>query len=273
MKEITDRLRRPAVLATLLVAAATPASAQELRDFCADRPGLGTPACTLDPGHVMVESALADWTLQRDRTQRTDTVTLADTLVRIGLDSQTEAQVGWAAYGHQRTRDKMTGAVDTDAGVGDVSLALRRNLLSPDGSGTALAAMVIATLPTGGKAIGAGDWGASFLLPFNTDLTEKVSLEITPEIDAAVDQDRRGRHLAYGSVIGLELPVTKSLSATPEIALFRDDDPSGHTTRAQAALSIAWQRGDNLQFDAGGAVGLNRTTDDLELFVGIARRF
>jgi hypothetical protein len=273
MKEISDRLCRPWWLAALLGATATPASAQELRDFCADRPGLGTPACTLDPGHVMVETAFGDWTLQRDRTRRTDTLILADTLVRIGLDTRTEAQIGWAAYGHQRSRDRMTGAVDRDAGVGDVSLALRRNLSSPDGSGTALAAMMIATLPVGGKAIGAGDWGASFLMPFNTDLTGQVSLEITPEIDTAVDQDRSGRHLAYGGVVGLDLPLTHALSATPELAIFRDNDPSGRTTKSQAALALAWQRGHDLQFDAGCANGLNRTTDDLELYVGIARRF
>lgn len=253
--------------------AAVPAQAQELRDFCADRPGLGTPACTLDRGRVMVEVGLADWTLDRSGPQRTDTVTFADTLVRIGLDTQTEAQVGWATFGIQRQRDGLAGTVDHSRGVGDVTLALRRNLGNPDGSGLSVAVMGAGTLPTGGQTIGAGDWGASLLVPMSLDLPGDLNLQVTPEVDAAVDEDRHGRHMAYGSVVGLQVPVGKTLSATGELSVFRDNDPGEHATKSIAGLSLGWQRGKNLQFDAGANIGLNRTTDDLELYVGIARRF
>ncbi|MFD1788833.1 transporter [Sphingomonas floccifaciens] len=258
------------ILLTALVA--TPAQAQGLRDFCADRPGLGTPACTLDPGHVMAETGLADWTLDRSAGQRTDTTTLADTLLRIGLDAQTEAQVGWTAVGLQRQRDA-SGMVERSAGVGDMTLALRRNFSNPDGSGVSVAAMGIASLPTGGQTIGAGDWGAAMLVPMSVDLPGGLNLQLTPEVDAAVDEDRHGRHLTYGSVVGLQLPFGKSLSATGELSVFRDDDPGQHVTKSIAGVSLGWQRGKNLQFDAGANVGLNRTTDDLELYVGVARRF
>ncbi len=253
--------------------AAIPAQAQGLRDFCADRPGLGTPACTLDPGHTMVEVGLANWTLDRSGPQRTDTATFADTLVRIGLDSQTEAQVGWSAFGIQRERNGLAGTVDSSRGIGDVTLALRRNLSSPDGTGFSLAVMGAATLPTGGQTIGAGDWGASLLVPVSVDLPGDLNLQLTPEIDAAVDEDRHGRHVAYGSVVGLQFPVGKTMSATGELSVFRDNDPFDHSIRSVAGLSIGWQKGRNLQFDAGANVGLNRTTDDLELYVGVARRF
>lgn len=261
------------LLLSLAAIAAAPAQAQDLRDFCADRPGLGTPACTLDPGHVMVELGLADWTLDHKGPQRTDTTTFADTLVRIGLDPHTEAQVGWTAFGLERQRDSLAGTVDHGRGIGDVTLALRRNISSPDGSGFSLAVMGAATVPTGGQTIGAGDWGASLLVPLSFDLPGDLNVQLTPEIDAAVDEDRQGRHIAYGSVVGVQLPVGKTLSATGELSIFRDDDPVAHTTKSAAGLSVAWQRNANLQFDAGANFGLNRTTDDLELYVGIARRF
>src|SRR6185503_1298265 len=54
-----------ALLAALLLLAAGTARAEGLRDFCPDRPGLGTPACTMDPGHIAVELGLGDWTLTR----------------------------------------------------------------------------------------------------------------------------------------------------------------------------------------------------------------
>ncbi|KQN26900.1 hypothetical protein ASE86_07135 [Sphingomonas sp. Leaf33] len=259
--------------AAVAIIAVVPASAQSLRDFCADRPGLNTPACTLDPGHVMIESGLVDWTRDHDGAQRADTMTFTDTLVRVGLDSRTEAQVGWTAFGIRRDRDAIAGTAERSRGVGDMTVALRRNLRNPEGSGVSLAIMSVATIPTGGRAIGAGDWGAALLAPMSINLPAKIDLELTPEIDAAVDEDGHGRHVAYGSAVGLEVPVGHAVLATGELSVFHDDDPAGHSTRSTAGLSLARQRGTNLQFDAGVNVGLNRTTDDLNLYVGVARRF
>jgi hypothetical protein len=62
----------PALVALLI---AVPAAAQDKpRDYCPARPGLGSPACTIDPGRVSVETSLADWTLDRQGADRTDTV-------------------------------------------------------------------------------------------------------------------------------------------------------------------------------------------------------
>ena len=52
-------MTRLAILAAALLASAAPAGAEGLRDFCPDRPGLGTPPCTMDPGHFDVELGLA----------------------------------------------------------------------------------------------------------------------------------------------------------------------------------------------------------------------
>lgn len=113
-----------AMLLALLPAGAW---AQGERDLCADRPGLGTPACTVEPGRVVLELGLADWTRERDSSERVDTIVAGDTLARFGLTDHLEAQVGWTGYGHVRTHDLATGAVDRMSGTGDVTLALRRN--------------------------------------------------------------------------------------------------------------------------------------------------
>src|SRR3954467_11877001 len=56
----------------LLVPAVAHAGDQD-RDYCPARPGLGTPACTMAPGQVSVETSLGDWTLDKQRGDRTDT--------------------------------------------------------------------------------------------------------------------------------------------------------------------------------------------------------
>jgi hypothetical protein len=119
---------------TIIALTASAAQAEpELRDFCADRPGLNTPPCTVDAGHFQVEIGLGDWTLDRQPDSRTDTILAGDLLVRYGLDQTTEVEVGWTSFGHVRVRDTATGEVTRTARTGDVLLSVRKSLAGPDG--------------------------------------------------------------------------------------------------------------------------------------------
>jgi hypothetical protein len=265
------RLASLVLAAAPLLLAAGAARAQQLRDLCPDRPGLGTPACTVDQGHAMVELGLGDWTLTRQGGDREDDVATGDLLVRYGLTSSLEMQVGWTAYTHVRTRSG--NAVSRIGGTGDVTLALRQNLHNPDGSGFSAAIMPYATLPTGSDGIGAGDWGAGVLVPMSYELPHGFALDLTAEADAAVDADGHGRHFAYSAIVGLDMKLADKLGATAELLLGRDEDPSGHSTQALAGLSAGWTPNDNLQLDVGTNVGLNRDSPDVEVYFGVARRF
>jgi len=262
---------RRILLAGLLIA--SPALAEDkLRDLCAERPGLDTPACTVDPGHLQVEVGLGDWTLDKQAGSRTDTVLLGDMSARYGVGESTEIRLGWTAYGHVRNRDA-TGAIDRTSGTGDVTIGLKQNLSNPGGDGFSMALLPYATLPTGKNGVGAGDWGAGLLIPISYSLTDKLTLETTPEMDAAVDSDGKGRHLAYGSAAGLGVKLNEQWSMSVEGQLIRDRDPSGHSTQLLAGAYVAWQPKGRLQFDAGAQAGLNHATPDLELYFGISQKF
>jgi hypothetical protein len=252
---------------------AAPAAAQEVRPLCADRPGLETPACTVDAGHVQVELGIGDWILDRQPDVRTDTILAGDVLARIGLTDTLEARVGWTAYGHQRERDRAGGAVDKVARTGDVTIGFKQNFRNPDGSGLSIALLPYATLPTGRGPIGAGDWGAGLIGAVGYELSDNVQIVGSPEIDAAVDEDGSGRHLAFGGEVGLSGSLSDAVTATADLELLRDRDPGGHTTEALAGLSLAWQPRRLLQFDIGSNVGLNHASADVELYVGVTRKF
>lgn len=265
---------KPAILALFLMAAFTsPATAEELRDLCPARPGLGTPPCIVDKGHVLAELGIADWTRDQDNETRTDTVLGGDLLLRYGVDANSEVQIGWTAYGHQRERDRLSGDTDKASGTGDVTLAYKRSLAQPDGSGFSVALQPFATLPTGGSAIGDGDLSAGLVVPVSAEIVRGVELQFSPEVDAAVDDDRDGRHLSYGTVAGLGIDVSESVNAALEVSAFRDNDPTGHSTELLAAAALAWQPADDWQLDVGSAFGLNADSPDARLYVGISRRF
>ncbi|WP_420137568.1 transporter [Sphingomonas sp.] len=263
----------------LLLAAAglllsAPASAQDqLRDLCSERPGLNTPPCIVDQGHLQVEVGLGDWTLDKQPDSRTDTIVAGDILARYGITPTTEIRLGWTAFGHVRERDRETGMIDRTSGTGDVSVGLKQSLIRPDGDGFSVALLPHATLPTGRDQVGAGDWSAGLLIPVNYDLSEQLKLEVTPEVDAAVNESGNGRHTAYGSAAGLGIKLSEKVNMSVETQWLRDRDPSGHSTQALGGVFVAYQPKDRLQFDAGAQAGLNHASPDVELYFGVTERF
>ena len=161
--------------AALFIPVAAHADDQD-RDYCPARPGLGTPACTMAPGSVSVETSLGDWTLDKQGGDRTDTVLIGDSAIRIGLTDTVEAQIGWTPLGI--VRERTGGIVDRATRSGDATLGLKANLRHPDGSGLSIAVQPFVTLPIGRAPVGAGDWGAGLVVPITYDLSKTVNLEI-----------------------------------------------------------------------------------------------
>lgn len=259
-------------LALCILAVPTQAWAQE-RDYCPARPGLGTPACTIAPGRVSAEIGIADW--ERDDTvdARDDTVTIGDTLLRIGVSDIVEAQLGWTPYGHLRSRDKASGSVSTADGVGDALVGVKVNLKNPDGSGFSVAVQPYAVLPVGQSPLGSGDWSVGAVVPMSVDLSDAFNLQFSPEVDAAANGSGNGRHLAYSGVVGLGYAASDQVGVTLEFQAARDEDPAEHTTELLGAVSAAWMPTERLQLDIGANLGLNRDAPDVELYFGISRRF
>ena len=257
------------LLIFVLCNVAVPANAAE-RDFCAERPGQTTPPCTLSPGEVMIETGLIDWSRAEDAGSRIDTYLVGNTLVRAGVTARLELQLGWAPYGNVRTRDILNGLSQTGSSAGDVTIGFLYGIGQDNGP---VAFQGFVTLPAGGSAIGAGDWGAGARLPIQLAVGRGVQFSITPEIDAAVNSSGKGRHLQLGTAVGIGMPVAERLSASVDTAVFRNDDPNGVKTIGTVGGSIAYQVSRNLQVDTGLVAGLNRTTPKMRLYAGVALRF
>lgn len=256
-------------MSIVLGAASAPARADD-GDFCVDRPGLGTPACTMAPGHAMIELGLGEWDHTSDAATIEDDLTFGDVNLRVGLDETTEFGAGLVTYTLIRLRDRGDGAVSRSGGVGDATLALRHSLSGPNGS---VAIHMFVTLPTGRGGLGAGDWSAGVLVPIEFSLPRGLVLELNPAINAAVDADGHGRHLAFGGVIGLSRALGPNLSLSVELAVQQNNDPARQSTDARGALSLAWQAGRDWQFDLEVDQGFAATAPRHALMVGLARRF
>ncbi|KQY35399.1 hypothetical protein ASD38_02215 [Caulobacter sp. Root487D2Y] len=244
------------------------------RDFCADRPGKGSPPCVLDAGRFQAELGVADGAWSRGGGVSTDDMAFGELELRLGLTSTVEGQVAWTARERVRDEDRAAGVVSTTEGSGDVTFSLRWSLRSPGGDGVSVALQPFVSAPAGSGGIGDGMWLGGMIAPISAPLNADWSLALSPELSARPDADGSGRHLGFGGAVGVGRsvgPVALGL----ELWADRDEDPSGAVTAASLDLTAAWTPASikDLQLDVSAYVGLNRDTPDLELAVGVAKRF
>ena len=262
------------LMIALVLGSAAPAMAGDLRDLCPDRPGRLTPACIVDAGHVLVETGAVDYTRDHTADDTTTMLSVADTLVRVGVTDHLEVFADWSPYNRVHTRPHDGSPASTVHGVGDVLFGFKQSLLNPDGKGISIAIQPFATAPTAKDALGAGRWTEGVIIPVTVELPDEFQLGLSPEVDRLPDSASRGHHAEYTGVAG----VTRQFGAvTPgvEVYVSRDDDPGNRSTQATADVYAAWipASSKNLQFDAGAYVGLNHATPDIEFLFGVARRF
>ena len=265
-------------LAAVLAAIAGPALADDAgrHQLCAERPGITTNECTIEPGHVQVETALADWTLEKRHGERTDTVLAGDTLLRLGVADGFEIRLGWTPYGH--ARDEQDGMVDRTGGPGDVTIGLKRNVVDArkhGETGLSFAVIPFATLPVGREPIGDGTWSAGAQLPIGYRVSKTLKFELTPIVEAAADEDGRGRHALYSAAVGAKFDLSKAVNLQVEAEGLRDDDPDRERrgTQALGAVLIGVQPDDGSQLDLGAIVGLDRAAPDIKVSFGVTRWF
>lgn len=241
-----------------------PALAQD-RDFCANRPGQGTPPCTLAPGSTMIETGVAEWDHSADASGTEDSEIFGDLLLRVGVSQSAEVQFGLTSFTRDRIRDRVTGLVTHSSDVGDAFLGVRRGIAGPNGP-VAVEAFVSAPADHPDR------WRTGLLLPTAIALPDDFQLALSPEIDLAPDADGHGRHAAYGGVIGLSRNLTPKLSLGGELAAFEDADPAGHSLDARLTGELAWQVAPRLQLDLEGDAGLSAGAPDRAVMFGFAYR-
>jgi hypothetical protein len=256
------------------VLAVTGAAHAEERDFCADRPGKGSPPCVLDAGRFQAELGGVDAAFSRGGGASVDDVSYGGLELRLGLSSTIEGQLSWTAHERVREKDRASGTTSTTSGAGDLGLALRWSLKNPAGDGLSIAVQPFVTAPTGADGIGGDVWQGGVIVPMSIPVSADWSLSLSPQVEARENASGAGRHAGYAIAGGVGRAVGP-VNLGAELWVDRDQDPTGHVTQASVDLTAAWTPNTlhDVQLDASAYVGLNRQTPDLELVVGLAHRF
>ncbi len=246
-----------------------------LRPLCTDRPTKSTSPCTVDAGHVQVESDLFNVTVDRSGGQTTVTWLATNPTIKLGLTDTLDGEINLAPLVSVRTRDRSTGQVSRVSGVGDLSLRLKWSLLGESGGPVAVGLSPYVKLPTARVGVGNGAVEGGLIAPVNLNLPAGWSLVIDPEVDVLKNAANDGRHLNASGLLSLSRGVSKTLTLSAELWTDRDFGPGATRTQVSADLGAAFipVQASNWQWDGGVNFGLNRQTPAAQVYLGLSHRF
>ncbi len=252
-----------------------PTPVADLRALCTDRPTKSTSPCTVDAGHLQIESDLFNVTVDRGGGQTTTTWMATNPTLKLGLTDTLDAELNLSPYVSVLTRDRATGERSHASGVGDLFLRVKWNLLGGNGGPVAVALSPYVKLPTAGAGVGNGAVEGGVIAPVNLNLPAGWSLVIDPELDIVRNGANGGRHLNTSALLSFSRGVSKSVTLSAEVWTDTDFDPVGSRTQVSADLGLAWipPRAPDWQFDGGVNFGLNRQTPAAQAYMGVSRRF
>jgi Putative MetA-pathway of phenol degradation len=252
-----------------------PVPDSDLRPFCTDRPTKGTGVCTVDAGHVQIESDIFNATFDRQDGVTTDTYVYTDPTIKLGITDDTDVEASLAPFTQTIVRDRAAGTRDTVAGFGDLYLRVKTNFAGNSGGDFGFAVEPYLKLPTASDAIGNGALEGGMLVPLSYALSDTLSLGATPELDVLKNALDDGRHAAFQMPVSLTAALSATTTLSGELWMNVDGDPSATTRQYSADVAATWQPPGtkDLQLDCGVNFGLNKSTPDTQAYVGVSKRW
>lgn len=237
--------------------------------ICADRPGKPFAVCTVPKGKWQVEADVYNQSWLRNADMRQTTTLYTNPTIKYGVADGIDVQAAITPWQTVRTRDLASGTQTTQRGVGDLTLQAKFSLSKT------VTLLPFVTAPTATQGLGSGGWGGGLRIPIGGDLGGGWSYAVTPEVDAVHDADRRGTHVATVQVAGVSRDLGHGFNAGVDLWAAWNFDPAGETRQASLDFSLAWipPAMTSIQLDAQVYAGLTRDTPDVNVIVGVAKRF
>jgi hypothetical protein len=247
----------------------------DLRSLCTDRPTKSTGPCTVDAGHIQIESDIANVTIDHTGGFDTTTTLATDPTIKLGLTNTIDGELSIVPYETITTKDRATGVTTRASGVGDLYGRLKINVLGDDSGDVAVAFVPYVKAPTAPLGVGNRAVEAGIIVPISVNLPMNWQLTIDPEADLLKNNADNGRHLNASGLLSFSRPASKTVTLSVELWSDVNYDPQKTVTQVSADLGVAWIPASmpNVQLDGGVNFGLNNVTPAAQVYIGVSRRF
>lgn len=245
------------------------AQSAEPTPICTDRPTKANATCTVPQGSWQLESDIGHTTRDRQDGVTTQTSYYINPYLKYGLNDHQDIEISWAPALRVRTREN--GQTHTTSGAGDVYLRFKSRVFSGETVSVSLIPFVKA--PTAAHGLGNDRWEGGLIAPIGLALPQGFSLTLGPELDVLADIDGHGHHVAITNLINVSHALSSRLTLALEFWAQDNRDPSGTIRQRSADIALIYLVNPTLQLDVGANFGLNRTTPDSQIYLGLSHRF
>ena len=247
-----------------------------MRPLSTDRPDKTESAYTLDAGHFQLEMDALTYAYDRHNVYRsavrTETVNIAPLNLKMGVLNNVDLQFIATPYTSVRQNDRSAGSVVKRRGFNDLFIRSKINVWGNDGGKTALALMPVVKIPTNHDDLGNNSVEGGLIVPLAVELPHNWGMGLMTEVDFIRDNMGGSYHPEFINTVTFAHDIAKNLGGYVEFfALVNEQDRTNWVGTLDFGLTYGLS--EDIQLDGGINIGLTRSADDLNPFLGISWRF
>jgi outer membrane putative beta-barrel porin/alpha-amylase len=248
-----------------------------MREMSTDRPDKTESAYTVDAGHFQIEMDVFSYAVDRYNgvpgDHRSESLAIAPMNLKVGLLNNVDFQLVLQPYISLREHNVAQRVVQENRGFGDVIPRLKVNLWGNDGGSTALALMPYVKLPTNTDNVGNNSVEGGLIIPLAVSLPQEWNLGLMTQVDIKHDDTSFvGYHWEFVNSITFSRGIVGDLSGFVEFysSVSTESDSEWVGT---ADFGLTYMLTEDIQLDAGVYIGVTRSADDINPFLGVSWRF
>ncbi len=256
-----------------------PTPQEQMRELSTDRPDQTESPFTVDAGHIQVELDFINYSYDQympgNDSVRVESIAIAPINIKVGILNDLDLQFILQPYIHQTTTDKAVDRKDAKGGFGDITVRLKYNIWGNDNGDNAFALLPYIKLPLNSDDLANDSIEGGIILPFAGQINDAIGIGTQIGIDIIRNEVGKESYyfteFSHSIVLGFDTSDNFGLYVEWVNAISASGGGDDWTSTFD--LGFTYGINEDLQLDGGVNIGLTRTADDFNPFVGITKRF
>ena len=247
-----------------------------MRELSADRPDVTETPYTIDAGHFQLEMDVLRYSYDRYNSARDnvrrETVSIAPMILKLGVLNSLDLELGIVPYLSTRAHDYSSGIVETHRGLGSLMPRVKVNLWGNDGGKSSVALLPFIKLPTSTGHVEDNSVEGGLTVPIAIELPAGIGMGSDIQVSVNRNENGGGHHAEFLNTLTFGHSIVGPLGGYIEFVSIASQE-RGAPWVATFDLGLTYELSSDVRLDGGINIGLTRSAEDLNPFIGLTWRF